>query len=122
MSDNRLEYLGFTARLTKAQADHLADKCTSFNKILMIKYQDTDYEKCKEEITTALMKYVTILCDKYKTGWEGEEKIIKPCFKCFGYFEISEIVKISKRHETEKWICCECNAKKIMLEYECCDV
>jgi hypothetical protein len=210
INNNLLKYLVFSARLTKAQAEHLSEKCTSFNEILMIKYQDADYEKCEGEITAAIMKYVTLLCDKYKTGWEPkpnnifvyeekeiagvcfgcgvegkfigdegddwlcvdcsslseqeideeeeeeedpktkpcscgcdviggscdkglaidngeeeeedeeEEKIIKPCCNCSGSFEISEIVKISKKDETEKWICCECNAKKIM-ECECCD-
>jgi hypothetical protein len=170
INNDLLKYLVFSARLTKAQAEHLSEKCTSFNEILMIKYQDADYEKCEGEITAAIMKYVTLLCDKYKTGWEPkpnnifvyeekeiagvcfgcgvegkfigdegddwlcvdcsslseqeideeEEKIIKPCCNCSGSFEISEIVKISKRDETEKWICCECNAKKIMAS-ECCD-
>jgi hypothetical protein len=44
INNNLLEYLVFSARLTKAQADHLSDKCTSFNEILMIKYHDEDYE------------------------------------------------------------------------------
>lgn len=46
----------------------------------------------------------------------GFKNPVKKCCECNDYFDIDDIVRLQKKPEI--WICCGCNYKKVMDEYD----
>lgn len=110
INENLLAYLVVTGELTIEQAVDFNNRCTSFNNLLMIKYKDEDYEKCEEEISTSITKYVNLLVEKYKTGWTPNPKFIYEekeitgiCFEC-------GVEGKCIGEEGDDWLCVDCSS------------